>query len=76
MTMSWLRPTQIMTVTMAAPGRTRWIIPLPPRASWLTLRAGTAEGAQTGHDMIADFEQVIGGSGDDRISCRIYGRLP
>ena len=32
------------------------------------LGAGTAEGSQTGHDVIGGFENVIGGSGDDRIS--------
>ena len=32
------------------------------------LGAGTAEGSETGHDVIAGFEKVIGGSGDDRIS--------
>ncbi|XIA62894.1 calcium-binding protein [Bradyrhizobium sp. TZ2] len=32
------------------------------------LVAGTAEGCETGHDVIGGFEVVIGGSGDDRIS--------
>jgi Ca2+-binding RTX toxin-like protein len=32
------------------------------------LGAGTAEGSETGHDVIGGFEEVIGGSGDDRIS--------
>ncbi|KRR18480.1 calcium-binding protein [Bradyrhizobium retamae] len=32
------------------------------------LGAGTAEGSETGHDVIGGFEVVIGGSGDDRIS--------
>ena len=32
------------------------------------LGAGTAEGCETGHDVIEGFEVVIGGSGDDHIS--------
>ena len=32
------------------------------------LGAGTVEGSETGHDAIAGFEAIIGGSGDDRIS--------
>jgi Ca2+-binding RTX toxin-like protein len=32
------------------------------------LGAGTAEGSETGHDVIGGFEEIIGGSGDDRIS--------
>jgi Ca2+-binding RTX toxin-like protein len=32
------------------------------------LGAGTAEGSETGHDAIAGFETIIGGSGDDRLS--------
>jgi Ca2+-binding RTX toxin-like protein len=30
--------------------------------------SGTADGRETGHDMIAGFERVIGGSGDDHFS--------
>ena len=32
------------------------------------LGAGTVEGSETGRDAIAGFEEIIGGSGDDRIS--------
>jgi Ca2+-binding RTX toxin-like protein len=32
------------------------------------LGAGTVEGSETGHDAIAGFEAIIGGSGDDRVS--------
>ena len=35
-TTSWLRPTQPMIPTTAAPGGTLWIIPRPRRASRLT----------------------------------------
>ena len=31
------------------------------------LRTGTADGDETGHDVIANFEEVVGGSGDDQI---------
>jgi Ca2+-binding RTX toxin-like protein len=31
------------------------------------LENGTADGCETGHDVIAGFEEVIGGSGDDHI---------
>lgn len=31
------------------------------------LETGTADGCETGHDQIAEFEEVLGGSGDDAI---------
>ncbi len=34
----------------------------------IDLLAGTADGAETGHDIVVDFEIVTGGSGGDRIS--------
>jgi Ca2+-binding RTX toxin-like protein len=37
------------------------------------LGSGAAVGAETGHDLISDFETVIGGSGDDDISAGSAG---
>ncbi|MHB0767826.1 calcium-binding protein [Bradyrhizobium sp. 5.13L] len=33
----------------------------------VNLGSGTAEGRETGHDMVADVERIIGGSGDDHV---------
>ena len=67
MTMSWLQRTGPTIPMTEAPGKTRWTTRPQPSASRSTSEEVTADGLDIGHDLIAAFEEVIAGSGDDHI---------
>ena len=63
----WLRQTRLMIPTTEAVAKTAWTTRPRPSALRSTFGNGSADGLDIGHDLIASFEEVITGSGDDHI---------